>query len=80
MEPGDSDNVAELEIHREPLCNQINVRRILDKMRSLRVFTKDEYEEIMNEVLNPTTIRKAGKLISILLKTLRAYWSKRRVV
>ena len=61
MEQADTDIVHELESHWEALCNQIHVRRLLDKMRSYGVFSKDEYEEIMNDTLNPTSIRKASK-------------------
>ncbi|XP_033630609.1 caspase recruitment domain-containing protein 9-like [Asterias rubens] len=60
MEQADTDIVHELESHWEALCNQIHVRRLLDKMRSYGVFSKDEYEEIMNDTLNPTSIRKAS--------------------
>ncbi len=60
MDQADTDNVHELESNWEALCNQIHVRRLLDKMRSYGVFSKDEYEEIMNDTLNPTSSRKAS--------------------
>ncbi|XP_022103497.1 caspase recruitment domain-containing protein 11-like [Acanthaster planci] len=52
-----------LEIHREQLCSQINTRRLLDRMRSQRVFTKDECEEILNEMVNPNSSTKAGSFL-----------------
>ncbi|XP_038064530.1 caspase recruitment domain-containing protein 9-like isoform X3 [Patiria miniata] len=60
MEEENRKMMHQLEIHREVLCNQVNARRLLDRMRSRRIFTKDECEEILNEMVNPSSTTKAG--------------------